>query len=229
MNLRFVLVEPKVPENIGASARAIKTMGFSNLVLINPCEWRDGKSKWVAHGSAGILDNTKTFSTLEEALSDSDFSVATSARQRTVKQNYIPARDLKGFLDGKKGSADVISIVFGREESGLTNEEMKLCDVTSTIPMNGSYPSLNLSHAVMIFAWELSGFCNHQARMNRGSDNDSFRQLKVRINEILLTLGIDEDDNRYGRIMERVAFLENDDINLMHTISSMILENLKSG
>jgi len=228
MRIRFVLVEPKVPENIGAGARAIKTMGFDSLVLVNPCEWKEGKARWVAHGSGDILDNAVVFSTLEQALEGSDFSMATSAKKRTVKNDYVPASRLKKFLESKMSSANVVSIVFGREESGLTNDEMKLCDITATIEMKTLFPSLNLSQAVMLFAYELSGMKQAGKSSKTIKETGSFKALKSRMSTLLKEIGIDESDNRYGRILERLSFLSDDDIHLLHSVSALLSEKFDS-
>jgi len=223
MKVHFILVEPKVPENIGASARAIKTMGFNSLILVNPCSWKEGKAKWVAHGSGEILENAVVFKTLDEALKDSDFVVATTARARSVKYDNVPVRKLAGFLKQKSSVIDNLALVFGREESGLTNEEMKLCDIVSSIGMARSYPSLNLSMAVMIYAYELSAPDREEnPETDKIPGENSVKVLKTRIRELLLLTGINEDDNRFGRIMERISFLENDDINLLHSICNII-------
>jgi tRNA/rRNA methyltransferase len=224
MKIQFVLVEPKVPENIGASARALKTMGFHDLVLVNPCEWQEGKSKWVAYGSFDILEKALIFKNLQKAVSDSDFVVATSAKKRTVRQDYVNVRDLREFIGSKSGSAVKVSIVFGREESGLTNDEMKLCDITTSITMANKYPSLNLSQAVMIVAYELSGLNFKPAGELRSADEISGKVLKDKVKEILINIGIGENDNRHGRIMERISFLENTDINLVHSICNLLIE-----
>lgn len=226
MKIHFILVEPKVPENIGACARAIKTMGFSSLFLVNPCCWKEGKAKWVAHGSGEILDNASLFNNLDDAVKSSDFVVATTAKIRSVKHDYVPLKKIADFINQKIHSINNLSIVFGREESGLTNEELKLCDVTSSIPMISSYPSLNLSMAVMLYAYELSVFnmkADYKSLIN--PVGNSIKTLKIRIKEMLLHIGINEYDNRYGRIMERISFLESDEINLLHSICNMIDKN----
>ena len=225
MIISFVLVEPKVAENIGASARAIKTMGFTGLSLVNPVSWPDDKARWLAHGSVDVLEGARIFGNLADALKESDFAVATSARQRKVKQNYVPARELKEFLHSKVSSATRISIVFGREESGLSNEEMRLCDITSTIAMAESYPSLNLSQAVMLFAYELAGFHNPYQEVI-STRNESFINLKRRTGTLLHSLGINKEDNIFGRIMERLSFLGDDDINLLHSVTAKIESKL---
>jgi len=226
MKIEFVLVEPKVPENIGASARAIKTMGFDSLSLVNPCEWKDGKARWVAHGAYDILEKATVFPNLKMALADTDFTIATSAKQRTVKQDYLDISDLRLFLDSRASVIRKVSLVFGREESGLTNDEMMLCDITSTIPMAVTFPSLNLSQAVMIYAYSLTNTIDKPEPGNVNTDSDSFRNLKARTSNILKMLGIDETDNRYGRMMERISFLNPDDLNLLHSFTSLLIEKL---
>ncbi|MGQ9621088.1 MAG: tRNA/rRNA methyltransferase [Bacteroidales bacterium] len=226
MNISFVLVEPKVPENIGASARAIKTMGFNSLVLINPCDWKAGKSRFIAHGSADILGKARVYESLSEALTGSDLAVATSIRHRIVKMDIINARNLPEFLLSKSGCIHNVAIVFGREESGLTNDEIKLCDIISAIPLYSKYPSLNLAQAVMIYAYELSFLKSDFKKkifLSEGND-ESFAVLKNKVRQLLLKLGLNESDNRYGRIMERIVFLKNGDINLAHTLCNLINE-----
>lgn len=228
MKIHFVLVEPKVPENIGASARAIKTMGFDSLILVNPSNQDEGKTRWVAHGSGEILDKAVVCDSLDEAVADSDFIVATTAKFRSVKHDYIPSDKLPDFIGGKVASINDLSMVFGREESGLTNREMKLCDITSRIAMAKSYPSLNLSQAVMIYAYELSRFAlyKHDPESTVREEN-SIKVLKLQIKKLLLKTGLDQDDNRFGRIMERISFVGNDDINLLHSLCNLISDRFE--
>jgi tRNA/rRNA methyltransferase len=120
MNISFILVEPAVPENVGAAARAIKTMGFTDLRLVNPCNHLDMKAKMLAHASHDILENAKIYPILSEAIADLDFVIATSAKQRWVKLDIIPSNQIHKFLEEKENSISRIGIVFGREESGST-------------------------------------------------------------------------------------------------------------
>src|SRR5512138_1190124 len=149
--LYFILVEPAVPENIGAAARAIKTMGFDRLRLVNPQNYPNDKAFHVAHGSRAILEQAEIFPTLKEALQDISFSVATSAKRRSVRFDGHHAATLPALLEAKKRSVTRAAVVFGREESGLTNSEIGFCDLLSYIPMKRKYPSLNLSQAVMLY------------------------------------------------------------------------------
>lgn len=85
MHISFTLVEPKVPENVGAAARAMKTMGFKRLCLVRPCEYRTGKTRLLAHGSEDIPDNAEVFTSLETAVANNDLDIGTTARQRISK------------------------------------------------------------------------------------------------------------------------------------------------
>ena len=150
----FILVEPQTPGNIGASARALKTMGFRNLLLVNPCKFDTADARWMAHASEDVLERAVVHSTLDEALSDKHFVAAATQRERSSHLPYFNPRQLAEkiipiSLDHK------IAIVFGREASGLTNEELGLCHAVTTIPAHTRHPSLNLAQAVMLYTYEL--------------------------------------------------------------------------
>lgn len=153
----FILYKPAVPGNIGASARAMKTMGFTELRLIDPADHLCDEARMMAHGSTDILENAKTYSTFAEAVDDLDFLTATTAKTRSAKVDYIPSTGLPAFIREKLPVTQRIGILFGTEESGLPNELLLQANVGITIPMSASYPSLNLSQAVMVVAYELSG------------------------------------------------------------------------
>lgn len=224
MRTDYILVEPALPENIGAAARAIKTMGNGRLVLVNPLCPLEGKAEWVAHGSDDILHGAPLFDTLQEALKGASFSVATTAKRRSVRCNPLSASQLGPFLRERCSNNQVAAIVFGREESGLTNEEITMCDITSYIPMAQLYPSLNLGQAVMLYAWEMQR-CTTEAAAEDSKLADetiSLHLLKERTAVLLKNLGIPPADARHGRIMERVSLLAPGDINLMLTVISKL-------
>jgi tRNA/rRNA methyltransferase len=227
MRLRFILVEPKVPENIGAAARAIKVNGFDELVLVNPLCPLDGKALWVAHGSDELVRNARKFDNLREALDGSVFSVATSAKARNVFCEPVVSGDLLTFLSSRINKGDTVSIVFGREESGLTNDEIKLCDISTFIPMKNPYPSINLAQAVMVYAYLLSGIASSPGKLSNDESeedgkNTTLHLLKEKAGNILTSIGIHEDDSRYGRIMERLSYLSPSDIKLMMSVASKL-------
>jgi tRNA/rRNA methyltransferase len=228
MNICFILVEPAVPENVGAAARAIKTMGFTELRLVNPCDYLSTKAKMLAHASNEILENAKVFSTLADAVADLDFTIATSAKQRWVKVDIIPNDKLVKFLDEKGDTISNIGIVFGREESGLSNEEINLCNRVSTIPLASPYPSINLAQTVMIYAYTLSSISQKMDDTIEEEINpESFRMLQQRVKELLTIANITPDMLIYGRIHERITALNANDIRLLHSITSKLLDSIK--
>ena len=153
-HIRIVLVEPKQPGNIGSVARAMKNTGLSRLYLVNPPDHTCGEARMMAHGSGDILYGATVAQTLEEALIGTNLVVATShRRRRDFTERYGPraaSEKLLALPEGLEGA-----LVFGREESGLTNDEVQLCHIVSQIPSPVRYPSLNLSQAMLIFGYEL--------------------------------------------------------------------------
>ncbi len=227
MQISFILVEPAVPENVGAAARAIKTMGFSQLVLVNPCDFLSGPARWLAHGSGEILEQAKVFPTFEEAISGFDFIIGTSAKKRSVKYDYYPLPELPELLSSKGNSVENIAVVFGREESGLKNDELKFCDLVTTIPMKTTFPSLNLAQAVMLYAWELSKMNELPASEGEFRSEESLRSLRQKVQTILLSSGFNEESAIFPRFLERISFLEEGDIHLLHSFCNKYLENKK--
>jgi tRNA/rRNA methyltransferase len=228
MELSFILVEPAVPENIGASARAIKTMGFSSLCLVNPVNHLDKKAKILAHASNDILENANVYSNFKELISEFDFLIATSSKRRRTNENYILAEDLPDFLNSKSESINRVGIVFGREESGLSNAEIKACDIITCVSLANPYPSLNLSQAVMIYAFLLSGVDKKNQQKITGEDSEaSLQVLKERVNKVLDQIKIKQQHIIGPRIMERMSHLKKEDINLLHSLSNTLLDRIK--
>ncbi|MCB2219298.1 MAG: tRNA/rRNA methyltransferase [Bacteroidetes bacterium] len=218
MKIIFVLVESAVPENIGAAARAIKTMGFSELRLVNPSGHLSDKAKWLAHGSADILESAKVYQHFDEAIHDIDLMVATTSKQRIAKGEFLSVHDLGSFLDQKSDAIKSVAIVFGKEESGLPNFLIRQCDVACSIPMKTSYPSLNLAQAVMVFAWELSGLKTLAETKETGKEKPHYPIFRKKLIQLLERTEIDQNINLYNRILERAAYLSGDDINLVLSI-----------
>jgi len=219
----FILYKPAVPGNVGASARALKTMGFSSLRLIRPCDHLSEEARMMAHGSIDILQNAGVYKTFEEATGDIDYLVCTTAKRRSAKHDFYSSRDLADILNAKKESIKRIGIVFGTEESGLPNAIIQTADLAVTIPMQSKFPSLNLSQSVMIMAYELSTYEIFSTDTKDRSENENgFFELKQRTRFILNMIGIAEGTPLYHRIMERVAILQPEDISLLHSISSKL-------
>lgn len=228
LKISFILVEPAVPGNVGAAARAIKTMGFSDLRLVNPCDHLNQEARLLAHASSEILEKALVFRSLQEALADIDFSVATSAKRRNVKEDIILSYDLPAFIRKKGEAIKHVAVVFGREESGLTNEEISLCHRISKVPLQTYYPSLNLAQTVMIYAYELSEFSITGLKQKKHHPaGEASLQAMLERTELLLN-HLDLGPNRliHGRILERLTELGRDDINLIHSVTGKLLEAL---
>ena len=225
MNLVFILVEPATPENVGAAARAIKTMGITSMRLVNPCDHLSNPARWLAHASNDILENAEVFETFDEAIADCDFIIGTTAKQRSVKEDYISIREIPSILRGKGNTISKVAIVFGREDTGLRNGELRSCDLVSTVPLQTTYPSLNLAQAIMLYAYEISSI-NFETKEEKHTEvnPDSFQNLKKKTRNILLELGFKEESAILPRIIERLNQLGEGDVHLLHSISNKYIE-----
>jgi tRNA/rRNA methyltransferase len=154
-NVAVILVSPENPDNIGAVARAVKNMGFSELRLVDPPgSWR-AKAKKMAVSAADILKNGEAYASLGDAIRDLGLVIGTTRRLGGHRGIFLPFDKAVSKVHG--GSyGQKIGIVFGRESKGLANEDSALCDHLVTIPTGPAYPSLNLAQAVMVMLFALS-------------------------------------------------------------------------
>lgn len=153
-NVRIVLVNTSHTGNIGSAARAMKTMGLSDLVLVDPVSPPDSHASALAAGATDILGNIKIVDTLQEAIADCGLSIAASARSRTLSWPMVGPREC-GQKVVQEGQKHKVALVFGRENSGLTNEELQQCQFHVHIPANPDYSSLNLAMAVQTLSYEV--------------------------------------------------------------------------
>jgi tRNA/rRNA methyltransferase len=153
-NVRVVLCETSHPGNIGAAARAMKTMGLANLHLVSPQQFPDAQAQWRAARAGDVLERATVHATLEDALRGTAFAVACSARTREMAVPASSARDAAGRVI-EVARAQQAAIVFGNETYGLTTEQVNKCSLLATIPANPEYPALNVAAAVQVFAYEL--------------------------------------------------------------------------
>ena len=153
-NIKIVLCQTSHPGNIGAAARAMKTMGLKHLVLLKPKHYPSEEAFTRASGALDILDNAQVVDTLEQALAGCRLVIGTSSRNRALPWPLIEPREMAQICLDKKQSYP-IAIMFGRESTGLLNEELQLCNYHVNIPANPEYMSLNLASAVQIIAYEL--------------------------------------------------------------------------
>lgn len=153
-NIRIVLVNTSHQGNIGSAARAMKTMGLSDLVLVDPVEAPQSHASALAAGATDILAKARTVNTLQEAIADCQLVLATSARSRTLDWPMLSPREA-GQQAIKEASTSKVALVFGRENSGLSNEELQLSQFHVHIPANPDYSSLNLAMAVQTLSYEM--------------------------------------------------------------------------
>lgn len=234
--LRFILVETSRPGNIGSAARAIKTMGFSELVLVNPRNpeaLADEEAIALASGATDVLSNARIVGTLDEALEGCNFSVALSARLREFSPPVFEPRALAERLVSDAGLQ--AALVFGNERFGLSNEHVVKCSALVSIPANPAYSSLNLSQAVQVLAYEcrvaaLGGAQEHAYVGFRGdlASADQVEGMFRHLEQALVEIEFLDPDNpkklmpRLRRLFSR-AQLETEEVNILRGIATQLI------
>jgi tRNA/rRNA methyltransferase len=151
----IVLVEPQLGENIGAAARAMANFGLSRLRIVNPRQgWPNDKARMMATGGARILDGAELYDTLEGAIADCNFVLATTARAHDQAKPVIGPAQAAAVIAPRIEAGERIAILFGRERNGLESDEVALADQIITLPVNPAFASLNLAQALVIVAYE---------------------------------------------------------------------------
>ena len=150
----FLLVKPQLPENIGFCARGLKNFGFKNLDLVNPKEkWPNKKAIATSVGAKDILQKTKVYSNVKDALNKYDIVYASSARKRDINKKHLSFEQFIQSL--KKNKKNKIGIIFGPEASGLSNDDISYSNYIFKIPVNKNFESINLSHSVILICYEI--------------------------------------------------------------------------
>lgn len=156
--IRVVMVNTSHAGNIGSAARAMKTMGLSSLWLVDPEDYPKGQAKAdaMASGATDLLAQARVVATLDEALAGCGLVIGASARSRTVPWPWLTAERAATTLLAQAQAGDQnVAILFGRENSGLTNEELARCHFHTGIPANPEYPVLNVASAIQVICYEL--------------------------------------------------------------------------
>jgi tRNA/rRNA methyltransferase len=153
-NIRVVLCETAHPGNIGAAARAMKTMGLAQLALVAPQRYPDPQAEWLAVGAGDVLRAARVHASLDEALAGSALTVACTARPREVAVTMVDARTAAAQMV-EVAQAQPVTLVFGNEKWGLSQAEVSKCQLLATIPADPAYSSLNIAAAVQVLAYEL--------------------------------------------------------------------------
>ena len=153
-NIRVVLVEPQHSGNIGAVARAMKNMALSRLVLVNPADHLAMEARMMAMHALDILQQAQVVDTLTQAIADAGYVVGTTRRLGRSRQAQQTSRSIAPLLL-ELAASNPVALVFGREDSGLTNDELARCHELITIPAHPTFGSLNLAQAVLLVCYEL--------------------------------------------------------------------------
>lgn len=229
--VRIVLSNTSHPGNIGAAARAMKTMGLSRLFLINPKKFPDDEATARAAGADDVLANAVVCKTLDEALEGTVFSVALSARHRNLGPERSQARETAPLILDKAADG-CVALVFGNETAGLSNADVQRCQRTVFIPADPDYSSLNLGAAVQVLCYELrlAAYDGRPTEVSRtvpfaspAATNDDIERFYVHLERIMVATGF-LDPNHPKRLMSKLrrlfgrAGLERDEINILRGI-----------
>ncbi|MBI5431172.1 MAG: RNA methyltransferase [Nitrosomonadales bacterium] len=231
LNVRVVLSHTTHPGNIGAAARAMKTMGLRHLYLINPRHFPDPQADAMAAGADDVLRDAVVCGSIDEALYGVVFTVAMTARLRDISLEVKTPRDAMPTLL-QQAAAQPVALLFGTEMSGLTNEEMGKAQLLAHIPANPDFSSLNLAAAVQVMAYELSVAAQNFTPSAQAFIPASHEQLEgfyAHLEKTLHEIGFFTTQNP-ARMMQRLrrlyarARLEQEEINILRGILSVTTE-----
>lgn len=228
--IRVVLVNTSHPGNIGAAARAMKNMGLEDLCLVAPQSFPSAEATARASGADDLLARARRVDTLEEAIADATLVIGASARSRTLPMAALDPRECAELV-AQQPEPGRTAIVFGRERTGLTNDELDRCHFLVRIPTNPEYPSLNLAAAVQVLAYELrmavrqsSGSAAARYRLATSDEMERFYQ---HLEETLIAIDFLDAENprqlmrRLRRLFGRARPNENE-VNILRGILTAV-------
>ncbi|MBI5075252.1 MAG: RNA methyltransferase [Nitrospirae bacterium] len=237
-NVSFVLIETMESGNIGASARALKNLGFSRLELVRPRRFPSEEAGWFAHGAEDILACAKIHPELTDALNNKSVVIGTTRRPGKKRGLVYPVREAADTIRGLS-KHNRIALLFGREDRGLTNDETAACSFMLRIPASPEHPSFNLAQAVLLIAYELS-FGDHSVAPSPAIiSSEEFGSLFERLRTLMKMAGYkakgirDNDEQvmtHLKRLIARSGITEQE-AQMLHGIISQSEESLtrKSG
>jgi len=232
-NVSFILVETMETGNIGASARALKNLGFSKLELVRPVKFPSDEAGWFAHGAEDVLSNIKVFQDLKAAMAGKSVIIGTTRRTGKKRGQAYPVREAAERIR-ELSVNNRIALLFGREDRGLKNEETAECTFMINIPASPENPSFNLAQAVLIIAYELA-YTSYTVKPPPGIINNAeFLNLFRRLRNIMKIAGYEPKGIRDNekeimmdlkRLMSRAAITDRE-AQMLHGIISQIEESL---
>ena len=238
-----MLVQTSDPGNIGATARAMKTMGVKDLRLVNPLHFPHPKAVWRSKAARDLVHNARVFTNLPDAIADCQLAVATSARSRALPWPVLSPRQLAAQVlalqqRGQDAGRAPVALIFGREKTGLSNQELQLCQWHCVIPTNPDYSVLNLSHAVQLICYEL--FSARQPELQQldyQSDQPLATQHAVEhmFTEFCTMLDVSAFSHKgdVGKLIPRLrrffarAQLDQMEVNIWHGIAAKVVRELR--
>ncbi|HEX9981680.1 MAG TPA: RNA methyltransferase [Thermoanaerobaculia bacterium] len=193
MHVRIVLVEPREAGNVGAAARVMKNFGFDELWIVGEHPQLLPVSSWWASGADDLLEQARFAATLHEAVADAHLTVATtSSRGRTTPADFTPVT--LAARAATLGHDQILALVFGREDHGLTREEVMLCQHTAVVPTNARFPTMNLAQSICVFCYELSAI-EPAAESRQLPTAGVVERLHERVQSLLLEVGFLRESN----------------------------------
>jgi len=209
-NFRIVLCQTSHPGNIGAAARAIKTMGLQRLYLVQPKKFPHAEATALAAGATDVLENAHVCETLAEALTGCAFAIGLSARKRQLSHELLDVRQAAQQA-AQVSSSQQVALVFGTEMSGLSNAELDLCQMLAMIPADPEFSSLNLAAAVQVMSYEirmalLDGRMPMEPSDQPLANSEDLEMLYQHMEETLIRIGF-LNPAAPGRLMQRLRRL----------------------
>lgn len=232
--VRVVLCRPSHPGNVGAVARAMKTMGIEDLRLVSPANFPAPEAQWMAVHAVDVLERAQVVATLEAAIADCVVAYALSARPREWSPPVLPAREAARAAIGKAAEGPV-ALVFGAERSGLSNDEVLACQVIVHIPVSARYGSLNLAQAVQVMTYELRVAAGEGIPLERGQMPATVADvegLHAHLAQAAAAVGFYDPGSpmkfreRLRRLFSRTQ-LEREEVNVLRGLLRALLENLR--
>lgn len=240
--IRIVLVHTTHPGNIGAVARAMKNMGLSELYLVSPKEFPSERAEWRAANAQDVLTGARVVSTIDEALQGCGLVVGTSARDRRIPWPLFNPREC-GQRAVAEAATHPVAILFGREDRGLTNEELQKCHYHVHIPANEAYSSLNMAMAVQVICYEIRMAALASADQLQASPDSHWDMPPAKAEEmelffqhleqLMVEVGFHEPENprqtltRLRRMFNRIR-MDRMELNILRGMFSAIQDNIKN-
>lgn len=232
-NIQVVLCNTSHPGNIGSAARAMKTMGLTRLVLVNPICQPDDHSLALASNAADVVLNAKIIDTLDEAIAGSYLAIGMTGRKREFTARLQTPKEITQELLSVVNTNQEVSIIFGNEQNGLTIEQLEKCNRMVTIPGNPVYFSLNLAQAVQIMCYEIYSSYNpdltHLKDEKQQINQHDVQHLLNNFRQLIKTTPYNKNEDLTMRRLQHIihkAELERDEADLLHGIIKASLKQI---